>query len=87
MDILTYNDENLRHQIENGKYNLGFYKVKFYSINGIPSSEITDEVSEYFFYPSGGSLRDKGFSIILYHSKYDIYRGFLPPHLKNTQAQ
>ncbi|MHC1739269.1 MAG: hypothetical protein AB9882_14785 [Ignavibacteriaceae bacterium] len=82
MNNLIYSDENLRYQIENGSYNLGFYNVEFYSNNGIPALGETTEISKYYFYPSGGTLRDKNFNIVLYNARFDTYRGYIPPHLK-----
>jgi len=70
-------------QVEAGVYELGYYKVKFYTANGKPSEEKTNEIREYYLYPSGGTLRDKNFNIVFYSSKFDIYRGFIPPHVKN----
>jgi hypothetical protein len=81
--IYIFSEENLLSQVINGKYELGFYRVRFYSINGKPAETETDEISEFFLYPSGGTLRDKNFNIVFYSSKFDIYRGFIPPHLKN----
>ncbi len=81
-DLYLFSEENLLKQIENSKYELGFYKVKFYTKSGLLSNEKTDEISEFFLYPSGGTLRDKNFNIVFYSSKFDTYRGFIPPHLE-----
>ncbi len=56
---------------------LGFFKVRFYTINGILSNKETPEVSEFYLYPSGGTLRDANFNIVFYSSKFDTYRGFV----------
>lgn len=82
-DINVFSEENLARQIEAGSYELGFYKVKFYTDNGKLAEKETDEVSEFYLYPSGGTLRDSNFNIVFYSSKFDTYRGFIPPHLKN----
>lgn len=81
-DLFLYSEANLLKQIEEGQYELGFFKVRFYIKDGLLSSEKTDEVSEFYLYPSGGTLRDKNFNIVLYNSKFDTYRGFIPPGKK-----
>jgi hypothetical protein len=81
--ILTY--ENLLKQIETAPYELGYYKVRFYTDSGRPSKEPTDSIDEFFLYPSGGTLRDKDFNIVMYDSRFDTYRGFQPPHLRRKE--
>lgn len=81
-DLYLFSEENLLEQIEKSEYELGFYPVKFYTENGLLANKKTDEISEFYLYPSGGTLRDKNFNIIFYSSKFDIYRGFIPPHLR-----
>jgi len=80
-DIYIYSEENLQKQIEQGNYELGFYRVKFY-VNeiGLLANSKTEYISEFHLYPSGGTLRDKNMNIVLYNSKFDTYRGFIPPH-------
>lgn len=75
-----FSEENLLQQIETGNYELGFYRVKFFTKNGLPSEIPSEDVSEFYLYPSGGTLRDKNFNIVFYSSKFDTYRGFIPPH-------
>ncbi len=84
-DIYIYNEENLVRQLESSAYELGFYRVKFYTNNGLPSETPTDQIDDFFLYPSGGTLRDKNFNIIFYSTKFDTYRGYVPPHLKNRK--
>ncbi len=84
-NLLTFSDENLLKQLEFSEYEFGFYRVKFFSLNGLPSTVKTNTVSDFYLYPSGGALRDENFNIIFYNSKYDIYRGFVPPQGKNTK--
>lgn len=81
-NIKIFSEDNLLTQIENSNYELGFYKVEFYTENEKLSSSMTNELSEFYLYPSGGTLRDKNFNIVFYSSKFDTYRGFIPPHLK-----
>ncbi|HOJ18340.1 MAG: hypothetical protein GX452_00310 [Ignavibacteriales bacterium] len=82
MKKFIYSDDSLRLQIENTPYKLGFYEVKFYSLKGVPTPDENGELSTYYFYPSGGTLRDTGFNIVLYNARFDTYRGYIPPHLK-----
>jgi hypothetical protein len=80
---MTFSEENMLAQITQGSYELGFYKVHFYSKDGLPSTEETETVSEFYLYPSGGALRDKNFNIVFYSAKFDTYRGFIPPGKKD----
>jgi len=81
--LCKFSEENLLKQIEFGKYELGFYRVKFFTKNGTLSETSTEEICEFYLYPSGGTLRDKNFNIVLYSSKFDIYRGFVPPRQRS----
>ena len=85
---LLFTEENLLEQIESGRYELGFYHVQFYSRNNLPVNEVTETIADYYLYPSGGALRDREFNIVFYSTRFDIYKGFLPPHLKlNSDAE
>ncbi|MFA6596906.1 MAG: hypothetical protein WCS69_04220 [Ignavibacteriaceae bacterium] len=83
-ELYKFSEENLLKQIETGEYELGFYRVKFFIKNGTPSNIVSAEVSEFYLYPSGGTLRDKDFNIVFYSSRFDTYRGFVPPHQRNA---
>lgn len=83
-EIYKFSEENLLKQIESGKYELGFYRVKFFTKKGFLSEIPSEDVSEFYLYPSGGTLRDKNFNIVFYSSKFDTYRGFIPPYLRNS---
>lgn len=80
MELYKFSEENLLKQIEIGKYELGFYRVKFFTKNDLLSEIVSEEVNEFYLYPSGGTLRDENFNIVFYSSKFDTYRGFVPPH-------
>jgi hypothetical protein len=79
-DLLLFNDENVKAQLASAPYALGFYTLRFYAEGGKPVNRKTDTVEEFYLYPSGGTLRDSTFNIIAYDSRYDTYRGFIPPH-------
>lgn len=78
--LKIFSEDTLLEQLHFSPYQLGFYTVEFYTKNGRPAEEKTDNVEVFYLYPSGGTLRDKNFNIIFYSSKFDTYRGFIPPH-------
>jgi hypothetical protein len=79
--ILSY--DSILRQMETARYELGYYVLRFYSKNGRPSDEPTDSIEDFYLYPSGGTLRDRNFNIVFYDSRFDIYRGYIPPHLRD----
>lgn len=81
-DLYIYSERNLLEQLKRSNYTLGFYRVKFYTLDGQLASERTETISEFFLYPSSGTLRDENMNIVLYSSKFDIYRGFIAPNKK-----
>lgn len=86
-DLYIFSHENLLEQIKTAKYELGYYILKFYSKNGQPSSEPTDTIAEFYLYPTGGTLRDSSMNLVFYDPRYDIYRGFKPPHPQQEQQK
>jgi len=83
-DIHLFNDDNIFAQLQSAPYTLGYYELRFYTEAGKPVNRITETISEFYLYPSGGTLRDSSFNIVFYDSRFDTYRGFRPPH---TQQQ
>ncbi len=81
-DLFLFSEENLHKQLESAPFTQGFYTVKFYVSDGLISRHKTETISDFYLYPSGGTLRDENFNIVFYDSQFDTYRGFLPPHLK-----
>jgi hypothetical protein len=81
-DIFCFNDENIFDQLKTAPYTLGYYTLKFYTEDGKPVNKVTETISEFYLYPSGGTLRDSNFNIVFYDSRFDTYRGFKPPHLE-----
>lgn len=77
-DIYLYSEENVLEQIRNAEYKLGYFRVRFYTKDGLLADEVTDTISDFYLYPSGGTLRDENLNIVLYSSKFDTYRGFKP---------
>jgi hypothetical protein len=82
--LFVFSESNLLAQIESGVFELGYYKVTFYTQNGLPAAVVTETLSDFYLYPSGGTLRDSNFNIVFYSTKFDTYKGFIPPHLKST---
>ena len=81
--LLTFTEENILAQAEQADYTLGYYPLRFYVKDGLPSETPTDETGEFYLYPSGGTVRDTNFNIILYSTKFDTHKGYRPPHLRN----
>ena len=84
-DVRLFTENNIVEQLKDAPFSLGFYTLKFYVEDGKPVNKRTDTISEFYLYPSGGTLRDSSFNIVLYDSQFDTYRGFKPPHLKRTK--
>ncbi len=80
-DIYCFTEENILRQLETAPFTFGFYTLRFYADAGKPVNRHTESIEEFYLYPSGGTLRDSKFNIILYDSRFDTYRGFKPPHL------
>jgi hypothetical protein len=81
-DLHLFTHENLLEQLMEAPFGLGAYTVKFYAERGKPVNRVTPVLSEFYLYPSGGTLRDSAFNLVFYDSRYDTYRGFKLPHLK-----
>jgi hypothetical protein len=83
--IFLFNDENIFQQLKAAAFSLGYYTLRFYTENGKPVNRVTGTLSEFYLYPSGGTLRDSSFNIVFYDSRFDTYRGFKPPHLERSE--
>jgi hypothetical protein len=84
-DVHLFNDENILEQIKTAPFTLGFYTLRFYTEGGKPVNRVTSTLSEFFLYPSGGTLRDSSFNIVFYDSRFDTYRGFRPGQLQKSE--
>ncbi|HTP79742.1 MAG TPA: hypothetical protein VMM57_05000 [Bacteroidota bacterium] len=78
-DVRVFSHPNVLKQLETAEYRNGYYVLSFYSEAGKPAAKPTGMISEFYLYPSGGTLRDSNFQLLFYDSKYDTYRGFRPP--------
>lgn len=79
-DIHCYSIAHVREQITDAEAMLGFHIVRFYSAGGRPSREATDTVDEFYYFPSGGTIRDREMNIIFYEPRLDKY------HVRNADA-
>jgi hypothetical protein len=86
-DMHLFNDENLLEQLNTAPYTLGYYTLRFYTDGGKPVNRVTHTVSDFYLYPSGGTLRDSSFNLVFYDSRFDTYRGFQPPHLRRSKEE
>jgi len=80
-DLFLFTDEHMLEQLKTAPFTLGYYTLRFYTENGKPVNRVTDTISDFYLYPSGGTLRDSSFNLVFYDSRFDTYRGFQPPHL------
>lgn len=80
-----YTEDNFLSQLEESAYEMGYYRMKFFTRDGHLSDENTGELSDFYYYPSGGTLRDSKFNIVFYTPKFDTYRGFVPPHARKAE--
>jgi hypothetical protein len=79
-DIFCYSIAHVRDQITDAEETLGFHIVRFYSAGGRPSREPTETIEEYYYFPSGGTIRDREMNIIFYEPRLDKY------HVRNADA-
>jgi hypothetical protein len=68
-----YSPENVLRQIEGREAVLGVFEVRFYSSGGRPARDVTDRIETFFYYPSGGTIRDASLNILLYEPRLDMY--------------
>jgi hypothetical protein len=57
----------------------GYYEVRFYAHGKRPSKDKTDVIATFYYYPSGGTLRDVDMNIVFYEPRLDQYRSFKAP--------
>jgi hypothetical protein len=72
-DIFVYSIDNMLKQILTAPLALGFYTLQFYSDGKRPVKHRTDHVGTFYYYPSGGTLRDKDMNIVFYEPRLDKY--------------
>jgi hypothetical protein len=72
-EMYCYSSENVLRQIAGTEATMGAYELRFYSVNGRPSRVVTDIVETFYYYPSGGTIRDASLNILLYEPRLDKY--------------
>lgn len=77
-DVHCYSPENVLRQTNGRESTLGAFEITLYAINGRPAREKTESLETFFYYPSGGTIRDASLNILLYEPRLDMY------HTKRT---
>jgi hypothetical protein len=77
-DILCYSVEHVRAQVRSAQdagaqESRGFFEVRFYTEGGRPSRERSGSIETFYYYPSGGTIRDREMNIVFYEPKLDKY--------------
>lgn len=76
MDLLIYTPETLLRQAETAPLQQGYHRLQFYvDAHGHLSKVPTAHVAEFFYSPSGGTLRDAELNIVLYSARFDKFKG------------
>jgi hypothetical protein len=78
-DVHIFSEEHIHKQLQAAPFTQGFYTLFFYTENGQLAKHPTTTISEFYLYPSGGTLRDSNFNLVFYNSEFDLYRGFKHP--------
>ena len=81
-EMYCYSVENTLAQIRDQHAELGRFTVRFYSVAGRPVREESDRVEEYYYYPSGGTIRDRDLNILFYEPRLDRY----PPSNRDASS-
>ena len=72
-DVYCYSIENILRQVGDAEPDLGRYTIRLYAENGRPSREQREHIEEFYYYPSGGTIRDRALNILFYEPKLDKY--------------
>jgi hypothetical protein len=72
-DVFVYSIDNMLQQIRTAPLELGFYTLKFYSDGKRPVKHHSGQIDTFYYYPSGGTLRDKDMNIVFYEPRLDKY--------------
>jgi hypothetical protein len=75
-DLNVYNPENLLAQAKAAQERLGYKILTFYvERDGLLAKTVTPHLAQFYYSPSGGTLRDHEMNIVLYSAKFDVYKG------------
>lgn len=72
-DPFCYSVEAVRAQVRDAAPDLGGFLVRFYTDGGRPSRVKTDTIATFYYYPSGGTIRDADLNIVFYEPRLDTY--------------
>jgi hypothetical protein len=72
-DLYCYSIEHVLAQAEQAPTTLGYFEVSFYVEGGKPAREKTRSIELFYYYPSGGTIRDRDLNIVFYEPKLDKY--------------
>ena len=72
-DPYLYSVEHVKRQAASAVAEQGVYPVRFYARDGRPARENTGVVERFYYYPSGGTIRDAQLNILLYEPRLDQY--------------
>jgi hypothetical protein len=75
-DTLIYSVENVLEQSKNAPLRNGVYELRFYTKVNRPAKEKTDKIETFYFYPSGGTIRDRDLNIVFYEPRLDRHKNF-----------
>lgn len=75
IDMYVYSPAALTAQAEQTPLELGYHRLRFYvDEHGTLAKENTGVTGEFYYSPSGGTLRDANLNIVLYSAKFDKYK-------------
>ena len=72
-DSHIYSVEHVRLQMAEAQVDLGCYELHFYADGPRPSKVKTDRIELFYYFPSGGTIRDREMNIVFYEPKLDKY--------------
>ncbi len=76
MDALVYSPENLLAQASSTPLRQGYHHLQFYvDEHGQLSKHSTEHIGNFYYSPSGGTLRDSEMNIVLYSARFDKFKG------------
>ncbi len=75
-DPFLYSIESVQIQLPTAPFHLGSYELRFYADGNRPAKEPTETIETFFYFPSGGTLRDREMNIIFYEPRLDRYRKY-----------
>lgn len=72
--ILT--PENVQLQASRISSTLGYKVLRFYvDSRGLPAKEQTEQIAEFYYSPSGGTVRDVNLNVVVYYARLDQNKG------------